>query len=185
MPQGDVSNRPNSEILNSLYCERRKSGKSSHLRNCQIFCQSANCRDFRTHLHWLVLFWGNLSLCLSVWGCEGSTQSHLCRPALLSLFFLLMSAYFTSASYINRPVYPLAPTSALSFPYSFIPNWKRFPNNQFPCRIWSSLRPNHLQSEFWFVLSFFLFFFPSHFLLFWSCSPPSCLSLLLLPWSYG
>lgn len=98
-----------------------------------------------------------LFLCL----CEAAKAAHIdvCAEQHIKSIFPRMSAYFTSASYINRPVYPLAPTSLLCFPYSFIPNWKWFPNNQFPCHIWSSLCPNHSSNLTWNTLVSFFFFF--------------------------
>lgn len=45
---------------------------------------------------------------------------NVCTDRHFKSVFPPVSADFTSASHINTPVYPLAPTSLLSFPYSFI-----------------------------------------------------------------
>lgn len=67
-----------------------------------ISCRSTNWCGFGTDLHWLVFIFG-LCFCL----CEAVKLAHIhsCGDQhFLSQLFPLMSAYFTSASYINRPV---------------------------------------------------------------------------------
>lgn len=77
------------------------------------------------------------------------------------LFFLFMSAFFTSAFYINKAVSPPPPFHTL---LDQIRSVLQIINVH--VTFWSSFRPNHIQSNFWLnlvypVLSFFSFpFFP-------------------------
>lgn len=54
----------------------------------------------------------------------------------------------------------------------------RFPSDQFPRQIGCSLCPN---CSWYFTWNTLFFLQPSHFLLFWCCSPPSCRSPFLPP----
>lgn len=66
--------------------------------------------------------WADLQLQFSFWAVLVLFLPvgiiYICADQHFKSVFPRMSAYFTSASYINRPVYTLAPTAVLSFPYS-------------------------------------------------------------------
>lgn len=90
------------------------------------------------------------------------TAANPCIWVKCKSVFPPLSVYFTSASYINWPVLPPGThQSSLLFHIS-TPNLKWFP-------------------KFSYILEYPVFSPPAHFLLFWSCSPPSCLSLLFSP----
>lgn len=84
-------------------------------------------------------------------------HTHICADQHLKpVFPPFVCIFHICFLYQQTMLYPLAPTTVPSF----IPNWKWFPKS-----ILISLGIPRFVPP------------PSHFLLFWSCSPPSCLSL--------
>lgn len=63
---------------------------------------------------------------------------HLCRPALFSSFVCIFHICFL---YQQTSIHPGTHRCSLLSIF-FVPNWKWFPNNQFPSLIWNILHPN-------------------------------------------